>query len=342
MRCTDDEQPTQCAVRQDHDINRRGVNPVLPLLKQFWGICFLRVPPQDLPSSHTLMGLSLTFYFAESLSVGWIQLAPKLALPAAMLDTGFLAAMTGVVLWVRSYLHRYTQTFTALAGCGALMGIAALPVLAWQQQVGTGPDSGFTLPSLLLMLWPAWNIVVVGLVLCFALFFLFVVGFVVVVDRVEYRGGGSRVAPCLVHPIRGGHRGGGGVHAPRLSIGARVVFELGRYAHPHPRYLRHLHGRHRPHRARARPARHGLRRQCLSADEHAARGARHRAHAGLRARASRTGARSRGDRQCAIARQCGGGTCIESRHPVYLGSRFPRRLCFKRPLGTRGLLKHNR
>jgi len=154
---------------------------VLPLLKQFWGICFLRVPPQDLPSSHTLMGLSLTFYFAVSLSVGWIQLAPNLALPAAMLDTGFLAAMTGVVLWVRSYLHRYTQTFTALAGCGALMGIAALPVLAWQQQVGTGPDSGFTLPSLLLLLWTAWNIVVVGHVLRHALSTLFAVGIVVAV-----------------------------------------------------------------------------------------------------------------------------------------------------------------
>src|SRR3569832_2054004 len=99
MRCTDAEQPTQCAVRQDHDINRCGVNPVLPLLKQFWGICFLRVPPQDLPSSHSLMGLSLTFYFAVCFLVVWIHLAPNLARPAAMLVTVFLAAMTGVVLW---------------------------------------------------------------------------------------------------------------------------------------------------------------------------------------------------------------------------------------------------
>lgn len=155
---------------------------MLPLLNQFWGICLLRVAPQDLPTSRSLMGMSLFFYFAVSLSVGWVQLAPNLAFPAALLDTAFLAAMTGAVLWVRSYLHRYTQTFTALAGSGALMGIVALPVLAWQQQSGTTPpDSGFTLPSLLLLLWTAWNIVVVGHVLRHALSTMFVVGIVVAV-----------------------------------------------------------------------------------------------------------------------------------------------------------------
>lgn len=154
---------------------------MLPLLHQFWGICLLRVAPQDLPASRSLLGASLLFYFAVSLSVGWIQLAPNLALPAALLDTAFLATMTGVVLWVRSYLHRYTQTFTALAGSGALLGLVALPVLAWQQQTGTPTDGGFTLPALLLLLWTAWNIVVVGHVLRHALSTMFAVGIVVAV-----------------------------------------------------------------------------------------------------------------------------------------------------------------
>lgn len=154
---------------------------MLPLLNQFWGICLLRVAPQDLPASRSLMGVSLLCYFAVSLAVAWIQLGTHLTLPAALLDTAFLAAVTGVVLWVRSYLHRYTQTFTALAGSGALLGLVALPILAWQKQVGAGPDAGFTLPGLLLLLWTAWNIVVVGHVLRHALSTMFAVGIVVAV-----------------------------------------------------------------------------------------------------------------------------------------------------------------
>ena len=44
-----------------------------------------------------------------------------------------------------------------------------------------------------------------------------------------------------------------------------------RHAPAHPRHLRHLHGRHRGDREDRRPPRHRLRRQRLSADEHAAR-----------------------------------------------------------------------
>ena len=48
------------------------------------------------------------------------------------------------------------------------------------------------------------------------------------------------------------------------------------HAYPHPRHLRHLHGRHRPAGARRGTSRHRLRCQCLSADEHATRRAGHR------------------------------------------------------------------
>lgn len=154
---------------------------VLPLLRQFWGICLLQTAPQDLPSSRALMYLAAFCYFGVSLAIGGIQLGPRLFLPAALLDTGFLAVATAVMLWVSSHLPRFTQTYTALTGGGAILGLIALPVLVWQQHVGTGPEVGVTVPGLLLLLWTAWNIVVVGHVLRHALSAMFAVGIVLAV-----------------------------------------------------------------------------------------------------------------------------------------------------------------
>lgn len=154
---------------------------MLPLVKQFWGICLLRVAPQDLPASHALMTLAGVCYFAVSLAIGGIQLEPAKVFPAALLDIAFLAVVTGVILWVGSFLPRYTQTFTALAGCGALLGLIAMPVLVWQQRVGAGAESGMTLPGLLLLLWSAWNIVVIGHIWRHALSAMLAVGIVLAV-----------------------------------------------------------------------------------------------------------------------------------------------------------------
>ena len=55
------------------------------------------------------------------------------------------------------------------------------------------------------------------------------------------------------------------------------------YARPHSRHLRHVHGRHRRHRQGGGSPRHRFRPERLSTHEHAARGARHRAHAGFEA-----------------------------------------------------------
>ena len=74
------------------------------------------------------------------------------------------------------------------------------------------------------------------------------------------------------------------------------------YARTYTRSLRDFHGRHRRDRARRRPSCHRLRQQRLPADEHAARGARDRAHRGLWRRAARSRARCGRRRQCHDAR----------------------------------------
>lgn len=166
---------------------------MLPLLKWFWGICLLRVAPQDLPTSQMLMTASLLCYFLVSLLVAWLQLTSAVFVPAALLDTACLVAFTVAALWVPSFMHRFTQTLTALAGSGAILGVVALPVLLWQKQIG-GADTGFTLPTLLILLWTAWNIVVVGHVLRHALSTLFAFGIAL---AVVYMYIASRLAQVL-------------------------------------------------------------------------------------------------------------------------------------------------
>ena len=117
----------------------------------------------------------------------------EVLVPAALLDTVSMEAFTVAALWVPSFMHRFTQTLTALAGSGAILGVVALPVLLWQKQIG-GADTGITLPTLLILLWTAWNIVEVGHVLRHALSTLFAFGIAL---SVVYMYIASRLAQVL-------------------------------------------------------------------------------------------------------------------------------------------------
>ncbi len=119
---------------------------------------------------------------------------------------------------------------------------------------------------------------------------------------------------------------------PRLAPGRRDTV----YAHPHPRHLRHLHGRSRRSRARGGPQGHRLRRRRLPADEHAARGARHRADRRLRRRTACARTRPVRDRQRRLARQSADGGDPRSRAALYVGAAVARRARAARQMGARG------
>ena len=148
----------------------------MQLITFFWGLCTLKTAPQDLPASSFLLGLVLPVYFATSLVVAMLQWPVSTAILAALLDTALLTMLTRLLLWVRLLSGRFLQTLTALAGSGALLAVLAVPLVLWQQQAGAAADGIAALPSVLLLLWTGWNVVVVGHILRHALSTLLALG----------------------------------------------------------------------------------------------------------------------------------------------------------------------
>lgn len=100
------------------------------LLKTYLGLCLLRANPQDLPGSSALVLSALAAYAAMDV-VGVLDIIPPAsALMAAAVDTLMLVATTHLVLRWRRFENRYSQTLAALAGCGALLSLAAWGVAA--------------------------------------------------------------------------------------------------------------------------------------------------------------------------------------------------------------------
>ena len=101
-------------------------------------------------------------------------------------------------------------------------------------------------------------------------------------DRSRLARRGGRRDPCAQFATRRARRSAALRALPRRRIARApsprrpAARPEGNHASPHPRHLRHVHGRHRRDRQARRPHGDRLRRQRLPADEHAARGARHR------------------------------------------------------------------
>lgn len=137
--------------------------------RMFFDIVRLRVAPQDLPASPSLVRLSLILYFLFSLAGAWAQLSPGAALGAAVVDTLLLTVMSYVLLWSRMHLARWPQTIIALAGSGALIGLLAIPLNVLQQQLKGEAGGVEFIPYVLILVLFFWQLVVIGHILRHAL-----------------------------------------------------------------------------------------------------------------------------------------------------------------------------
>ena len=156
---------------------RAPLESLLALIRPFVDICLLRTGPQDLPASSTLLGLTLAAYTLSNLVGGIVSFGVKDAVAASLLDTGLLVALTASVLCAHRLRARVVQTLTALAGCGTLLMLIAIP-LSWVQ-LSTGPDNQLGLASLMFLALWVWNLVVFGHILRHALSAPLFVGLIV-------------------------------------------------------------------------------------------------------------------------------------------------------------------
>ena len=147
------------------------------LLKPFLDICLLRLAPQELPASGLLLAVALLAHTITGILISIVQLNAANAVAAGITDTLLLCALTFVLLSAHRLGARLTQTLTALAGSGAIIGLIALPVTGWFYQAHAGTGSG-GLPALILLVLIAWSITVVGHVLRHALSAPFFLGMI--------------------------------------------------------------------------------------------------------------------------------------------------------------------
>ena len=101
------------------------------LIHPFVRICLLRMGPQDLPASTTLLGLVLFAHTVVGVTVATVSLRFDQALAAGVVDTALLCGLTSALLMLYTLRERIVQTLTALAGAGTVIGFLAYPVNLW-------------------------------------------------------------------------------------------------------------------------------------------------------------------------------------------------------------------
>lgn len=146
-----------------------------PLVKPFIDICLLRLAPQALPYSGTLLMVALAAYTLTGVLAALSILPMGEALMAGIASTGLLSVLTVTLLYARSLQGRINQTLTALAGTGALLDTIGVPLNHWFQAAkSSGGDP--TLPTLLILVLVGWSLAVSAHVLRHALSTLFFFG----------------------------------------------------------------------------------------------------------------------------------------------------------------------
>lgn len=131
---------------------------MLNIFKLYVDMCLLRTGPQDLPATQSVITLSLLAYTATSIVLSVTTQSFGSAVLYGLADTLTLAVLTYTLLMVRRLPQRLTQTLSALAGTGVVIGLFALPLVLIQN-----------VPPLLRLLITVWSLTVTGHILRHAL-----------------------------------------------------------------------------------------------------------------------------------------------------------------------------
>ena len=148
------------------------------LIFPFVRICLLRMKPQDLPSSTTLLGLVLLTHTVVGVTIAGVNLRFGQALAAGVIDTALLAGLTTGLLMSCNLRARAVQTMSALAGAGTIIGFLAFPVSIWLHDAHQARVQSPIL-SLLLLAMLGWSLLVSSHVFRHALSAPFYVGVLV-------------------------------------------------------------------------------------------------------------------------------------------------------------------
>jgi AcrR family transcriptional regulator len=136
-----------------------SLNKVTGWLGSWLEQALLRRAPQDDGLSYGALVAALFAYLCTDLLQGIGSAAGRAAFTITLTEMLVMAAFTWTVLQFAGKAARLVQTLTALAGTGAVLGVASLPLVL---QTARAHQAG-TLPAALVMGWLvllAWGIAV--------------------------------------------------------------------------------------------------------------------------------------------------------------------------------------
>ena len=148
------------------------------LIHPFVQICLLRLKPQDLPASGTLLALVLVAHTLAGVAVAAVNLRFAQALAAGVLDTALMCGLAAGLLVLRGLRERTVQTVTALAGAGAVIGFVAWPASLWIHGAHEANEASPAL-ALLLVGVLGWSLTVSAHVLRHAISAPFYIGLLI-------------------------------------------------------------------------------------------------------------------------------------------------------------------
>ena len=148
------------------------------LIHPFIRICLLRMKPQDLPASGTLLALVLVSHTLVGVAVAAVNLRFGQAVAAGVIDTALMCALTAGLLMLRTLRERTVQTLTALAGAGTVIGLLAWPVSLWLHGAHEANEPSPVLGVLLLAVL-GWSLAVSAHILRHALSAPFYIGLLI-------------------------------------------------------------------------------------------------------------------------------------------------------------------
>lgn len=97
----------------------------MDILKRLFNICLLRSGPEDLPHSHTLLGVLIIVNLAASMLIGSLVTEFRVAGLSSVTALLFSLAFTKLLLLRKP--ERFLQTFSAMLGTDAIISIASFP-----------------------------------------------------------------------------------------------------------------------------------------------------------------------------------------------------------------------
>jgi hypothetical protein len=138
----------------------------MPILKIILDICLLRGRAQDLPASMNLVWLTA----AASVAVNAVGMPGQATNLAQLLFVVSQAILFGAVIWLllrlRGFPARWTQTITALYAVDAVFSLLLLPLLpALMDMVKQGPDAKPGWEAYILLVLSGWLLLIIARVL---------------------------------------------------------------------------------------------------------------------------------------------------------------------------------